>query len=376
MNKSELIASVAQKTQIDTKDSTRALNATLESIQEALGKGDKVRIAGFGTFEVKQRSPRQARNPHTGEIIQIPSAIIPVFKPGKPVKRLLHNIERRKAGLPKIIAVSSGKGGAGKTNFVINTAIALARQDLKVFVIDADLGTANVDVLLGVSSKYSIQNLVDNSAKNIMDIVAEGPEGIKIIPGGSGLQSLTDLPDEDLNRVIGMFGPLEEHADVIIIDTGSGISRNVVNFAMAADEVLVIVTPEPHSIADAYALIKVLDENKFERPVKMVFNMVENVEEGKAVARKMLQVIGRFLEIRPQPLWYISKDDNVSKAIKQFKPLVLFAPNSPAAKDIFAISEKLNPKIQQESLSLMEVSEQPVTMSLTAKLKNFFSRGK
>ena len=374
MNKSELVASVAQKTQIDAKASNRVLNATLESIQEALARGDKVRITGFGTFEVKKRSPRQARNPHTGDIIQIPSAIVPVFKPGKPVKRLLHNIERRKAGLPKIIAVTSGKGGAGKTNFVINTAIALAQQELKVYVIDADLGTANVDVLLGVSPKYTINNLADKSSKNIMDIVVEGPEGINIIPGGSGLQSLTNLPDEELNRVIEMFAPLEEHADVILIDTGSGISRNVINFALAADEVVVILTPEPHAIADAYALIKVLDEHKFDRPVKMIFNMVESVEEGKDVARKMLQVIGRFLEIRPMPLWYISKDNNVSKAIKQFKPLVLFAPSSPAAKDITTIAEKLNPKKQQETINLMDIQQQP--LSLGAKLKSLLSRGK
>jgi len=371
MNKNELIASIAEKSQTSLRQSDRVLNTTLHCIEEALSNGDKVRIAGFGTFEVKERQARRARNPRTGEIIEVPSSRVPVFKPGKSVKKVVANIDRRKAGLPRVISVTSGKGGAGKTSFVINLAIALAQQQLNVYVIDADLGTANVDVLLGISSRYTIHNLVDGSKKNVRDIVVEGPGGIKIIPGGSGLQSLTELPDEELNRVIEMFGSLDEDADVILIDTGSGISKNVVNFLLASDEVVVIVTPEPHSVTDAYALVKVLDEKKYPKPVKMVFNMVESVDEGKNVARRILEVIGRFLDIKPQPLWYIEKDDNVSRSIKQFKPLMHFNPNSAASKNIRTIAEKLNPLKKAAIVSLMEAEE---PKSFVTKLRSLFSK--
>ena len=279
--------------------------------------------------------------------------------------------QKRKSGLPKVIAVTSGKGGAGKTNFVINTGIALSQQGLRTYIIDADLGTANVDVLLKINSKYTIQNLVDKTKDSVMDIVADGPEGLKIIPGGSGLQSLTDLPEDELTRVISLFEPLEEHADVILIDTGAGISRNVVNFLMASDEIIVIVTPEPHSMMDAYSMIKVLSEKKVTQPVKLVFNMVDNLEDGKAVAKRMLQVIGRFLEITPQPLWYIVKDDSVSRGLRQFKPLLLYKPSSQAAKCFMTVAEKLNPLKNADTRKLME---QEAPKGLASKLRRFFSK--
>jgi len=371
MKKSELVARVAEKSGITFRESNRVVNAVLDTIKESLAEGDKVRITGFGTFEVRKRSARKGRNPQTGEILNIPAARVPVFKPGKAVKKVAVRMERRCRGLPRVIAVTSGKGGTGKTNFVINCAIALAQQNLKVYIIDADLGTANVDVLLGINSKYTIQHLVDKTKDSILDIVVDGPEGIKIIPGGSGLQSLTELTEEELNRVISMFEPLEEHADVILIDTGSGISRNVVNFLTAADEIVVIITPEPHSITDAYAIIKVLNERGAKQPIKMVFNMVDNVEEAKDVARRMLKVIGRFLDVKPEPLWYIVRDDAVGKAIKNFRPLLTYSPSSPAAKCLVSAAQKLNPLLNVPTPNLMEEKE---PRGFVAKLKSFFTK--
>ncbi|MDW7675567.1 MAG: HU family DNA-binding protein, partial [Bacillota bacterium] len=312
MNKRELVTKVAQESSIPNRKAKEVVNLILELIQNALVAEDKVRVLGFGSFETKKRAARKGRNPQTGEVIQMSSTTVPVFKPGKGLKEAVNSAEemakndvadeaavkgeaesvkpkiKSRPGLPKIIAVTSGKGGAGKTNFVINSAISMAQAGLRTYVIDADLGTANVDVLLGIRSKFTIEHLVNNTLTSVMDVVVEGPAGIKIIPGGSGIQSLTELSHQELNRVIDMFEPLEEHADVIFIDTGSGISKSVVNFLMPADEIVIVITSEPHSITDAYALIKVLNDHQVQTPMKLVFNMVDDLEEAKSVARKML----------------------------------------------------------------------------------------
>jgi len=376
MNKSDLISKVSVEAEISIKDSQKIVNAVLESIEEALSKGEKIKFLGFGSFEVKQRAAREGRNPKTGEVINLPSTAVPVFKPGKKLKDSIIRFERRKSGLPKIISITSGKGGAGKTNYVINTAIALAQKGLKVYIIDADLGTANVDVLLGVRAKYTIEHLVNGTKTSVMDIVIDAPGGIKIIPGGSGIQALADLSEMELNRVFNMFEPLEDHADVILIDTGSGISKNVVSFLLPADEIVVVVTPEPHAITDAYALIKVLNEKKVVKPVKMVFNMVDDIEEARNVARRILDVVGRFLEIKPYPLGYILRDNNVNKAVKRMEPFILAYPNTTASKNISEIAEKLNPSFHGASISLENsfINEQEKSLGFVAKLKKFFSK--
>ena len=365
MNKGDLINSITERVDLAISEVKKGVDATFMLIGEALARGEKVQLKGFGTFELKTRAARKGRNPQTGEEVAIPATKIPIFKPSKNIKKKLVVSTRKKLGLPKVIAVTSGKGGTGKSNFVINTAIALAQKGLKVYVLDADLGTANVDVLLGISAKYTLNHLINQTKKDIMDIVIEGPQGIKIVPGGSGLQSLTELPEKDLNNLISKLNVLEEHADVILIDTGAGISRNVVNFVMAADEVVVVITPEPHSITDAYAMIKVLSEKKLQSPVKLVFNLVESQAEAKEVAAKILEVIARFLEIKPEPLGYILKDENVVKSIKNCRPFILNAPTTPASKCIIAIAQKLNP--------LKEEDEKPVPVEYVER-KGFFSK--
>ncbi len=392
MNKSDLINRTAETAGIPKTNAKQVVDAVLSSIGETLAGGDKVSLKGFGTFQTRERASRKARNLHTSEIITLPAKRVPVFKPGSPVKNKVAagnpaedfaalSTEQETGSIstavnkpapssrqPKVIAVTSGKGGTGKTNFVINSAIALAQRGLRVYVIDADLGTANVDVLLGLHCKKTINTLVEDRDMDLLDIIVEGPEGIKIIPGGSGLQSLAELSTEELGRIINMLRPLEELADVILIDTGSGISRNVVDFAVAADEVVVVITPEPSSISDAYAIIKVLSAREIKPVINMVINLVENYTEARQVASKMIDVAERFLNMHPRPIGHIVKDDNLVRSVKQFKPLVLYNPLAPASRCINAIAEILIPIPDK----MPETAEND--SDFLGKLKTLFSR--
>lgn len=394
MNKSDLIQQTAEKADISKAEAKRVIDALTDSISDTLAMGDKVSIKGFGTFLTKTRASRKIRNLHTAEIITVPSAEVPAFKPGKAIKEQVAMIidnaseepvkpkEVEKSETPvkpetksdnskrptKVIAVTSGKGGTGKTNFVINTAIALAQKGLRVSVIDADLGTANVDVLLGLHCKKTINSLIDDKRLSLLDIMVEGPEGVKIIPGGSGLQTLAELPSEELGRMINMLKSLEDLSDIILVDTGSGISRNVVDFAVAADEVVVVVTPEPHAISDAYSIIKVLNSKEMRPPIKLVFNLVDNINEARLVSSRLLDVTNRFLDSNPETIGHIVKDENLVRSVKQFRPIVLYNPLAPASRCIINISEKLVPTPDGK---IEPVEEK---RGFFGKLKNLFAR--
>ena len=395
MNKNDLVKKTAEKANITNREAKKIVEATINSIGESLARGESVSIKGFGTFKIKERSLKRIRHLHTKEMITVPSARVPAFKPGKKMKDNINETGKENVAVlnnqkenqdkipgykpkqsdnkkkrPKVIAVTSGKGGTGKTNFVINTAIALSQRGQKVYLLDADLGTANVDVLLGLQSKYTINTLVEDREMNLRDIIVEGPEGVQVIPGGSGLQSLTELPEDELGRIVSMLKPLEEDADIIMIDTGSGISRNVVEFAMAADEIVVVITPEPHSISDAYAIIKVLTKHEFQPPIKLVFNLVENLTEAKKVSTRLTDVTDRFLDLTPQTIGHIVKDDNVVKSVKQFRPFVLYNPLTPASRCVVSIAEKLLPLTAEREESTAEEEKK----GFLGKLRHLFSR--
>lgn len=238
----------------------------------------------------------------------------------------------------KLISVSSGKGGVGKTNFTLNLGISLAKLGKRVTVIDADLGLANVDVLLGIVPKYNLWHVI-RGEKSIDEISLEGPEGIRVISGGSGITELVDLSDEDLSSLIESFLYLNQQSDYILIDTGAGISKSVLSFVDASQDVIVIVTPDPTSITDAYALIKNISTG--ETSVKVVINRVDSSREGDDIFNKINIATKKFLSRDLENIGYIYEDTNVRRAVKKQNPFVIAYPNSIAAKGVDLIAYNL-----------------------------------
>lgn len=240
----------------------------------------------------------------------------------------------------RVITVTSGKGGVGKTNFTVNLALALAALNQKVLVIDADLGMANVEVVLGCSSSYSILNLLEGGLK-ITDIVTEGPRGILFLPGGSGIYHLANLSEAYLKHIVSQISLFDSWADFILIDTGAGISRNVLNFVTAADEVIIITTPEPTAMTDAYAMMKAYAGQSGAAPLKLVVNRVVDRDEGQMVVDKLMRVSQRFLDVSIDNLGYVYEDRNLVKAVKQQTPLLLAYPGAISSRCIEGIAKKL-----------------------------------
>jgi flagellar biosynthesis protein FlhG len=230
----------------------------------------------------------------------------------------------------RVISVTSGKGGVGKSNVVSNLAIALSAQGKKVLLIDADLGLGNLDVLLGLSPTYNL-NHVMSGEKSVMEILIDGPAGIKIIPAGTGVQELTSLGQHEKLKLLDELDMLEEQFDIIIIDTEAGISENVTYFTVAAQEIFVVVTPEPTSITDAYALIKLLATRYSEHHFKVLVNMAKDSEDALEVFRKLATVAGRFLDISLDYLGCVIKDEKVVEAVKRQKAVTILFPDCEAS---------------------------------------------
>ena len=243
----------------------------------------------------------------------------------------------------RVITITSGKGGVGKTNISVNLAISLARSGLRVVILDADFGLSNIDVLLGIVPRYTLAEIIRQD-KNILDIISKGPENISFISGGSGLEEMIHLKSEDLDRFLDELSEIDKYYDIIIIDTGAGISENVIRFALAADEVLVITTPEPTSITDSYALIKTVLSKDAEKDIKVVINRTEDKNEAYDVFKRLSLVTKRFLGTDIHYLGCILQDVNVIKSVKTQKPFLIGYPNTNASKYIQELSDKLLPQ--------------------------------
>lgn len=240
----------------------------------------------------------------------------------------------------RVITVTSGKGGVGKTNITINLAIALSEQGLRVIIMDADFGLANIDVLFGIIPQYSLVDVIKNK-KSILEILSDGPRNIKFISGGSGVEDLVKLDRLQILKFVENMSLLDKMADIIIVDTGAGLSENVMSFVMAADEILLVTTPEPTSITDAYALIKMVSNRDKTKKIRIIVNRAENNNEANDVLNKLTLVSDKFLGIVLEPAGYILNDENVVKAVKQQQPFLISFPKSQAARNIIEISAKL-----------------------------------
>lgn len=238
----------------------------------------------------------------------------------------------------RIITVTSGKGGVGKSNFVVNLAISLIRQGKKVLIFDADIGMGNDDVLLGIYPRYSIFDVI--KGKEIKDIVVEGPEGVMLLPGGSGLNNIDDLSTDEREVFLTKLEKLEGF-DYILIDTGAGINKSLLAFISCSEELIILTTPEPTSLTDAYSLLKATDHFKIKDKAKIVVNRVFNEEEGGITFNKVKMAVERFLKIEVTYLGYILDDIKIVQSVRKQSPVVIAFPHSDASKCINNISEKV-----------------------------------
>lgn len=264
--------------------------------------------------------------------LKLKQAVSQVIAPKPPVKRTA-----------RVITVTSGKGGVGKTNVTINLAIALSEQGYRVVILDADFGLANIDVLFGIVPQYTLLDVVKNK-KNILEILSDGPKNTKFISGGSGVEDLVKLDKQQIMKFVENMALLDKIADIIIVDTGAGLSESVMSFIVAADEVLLVTTPEPTSITDAYALIKMVSNRDKTKKIRVVVNRADSVNEANDVLNKLVLVAEKFLGISLEPAGYIMHDDAVVKAVKQQQPFSISFPRSTAARNIRDISAKLAEK--------------------------------
>lgn len=244
----------------------------------------------------------------------------------------------------RVITVTSGKGGVGKSSVSVNLAIALSKLGHRVIILDADFGLANVEVMLGIRPQYNLADLMFRG-KNLSDIITAGPENIGFISGGSGIQELTNLTRDQIVYLIQKLVELDEKADIIIVDTGAGIADSVLEFVAASSEVLLIATPEPTSITDAYALLKTLnrktDISLQDTVIKMVANRIGNDQEGMELYDKLSLVVSKFLNLKLEYLGSLPQDPIVSKAVMKQKPAITLYPNSQFSKTLVSFANIL-----------------------------------
>ncbi len=240
----------------------------------------------------------------------------------------------------RTIAITSGKGGVGKTNIAVNLAMLLARRGRRVVLIDSDLALANVDVLLNLTPRWNLSHVI-SGARQLDEIITPGPGGMELVAGASGLMNMANLDEDERERLLEAIEEIEQRCDFVILDTGAGIGPNTVHIAAAADEVIVVATPEPTSVTDAYATVKVINTLSDSVRISLLVNMAMSRREATYVYGKITAVAQHFLGFRIGDAGYVLLDDHVGEAVRRRRPFVLQYPRCPASYCMAALTGRL-----------------------------------
>jgi len=241
----------------------------------------------------------------------------------------------------RVIAIASGKGGVGKTNLSVNLGVCLAQNGRKVALLDADMGLANVDILLGLHPEYNMSHVLSGE-KTIDEIIVEGPNGLKVIPASSGIQHMAEIGTMEQAGIINAFSELAEDIDILLVDTAAGIHGGVVNFARACQEVIIVVCDEPTSLTDAYALIKLLNRNHDLTRFHVITNMVETVHHGRALYQKLCKVTDRYLDVNLHFTGAVPFDKHLRNSVQKQQAVVELSPKSQSAMAIKSIANRID----------------------------------
>ncbi|HEB55060.1 MAG TPA: MinD/ParA family protein [Gammaproteobacteria bacterium] len=241
----------------------------------------------------------------------------------------------------RVITVTSGKGGVGKTNISVNLAMALSNAGKRVTIMDADLGLGNIDVLLGLHPQYTLNHVIEGE-QQLDDVIVHGPGNMSIIPAASGVQNMAELSPSQHAGLIQAFSEMNHNLDVLLVDTAAGITDSVISFSRAAQDVLVVVNDEPASITDAYALIKVLNREYGLFRFRILCNRVKSAQQGRELYATITRVTDRFLDVALDYVGFVPDDDFVVKAIRKQRPVVDAYPRSKASMAFRTLAEKIN----------------------------------
>jgi flagellar biosynthesis protein FlhG len=247
----------------------------------------------------------------------------------------------RQKAKSRVFTITSGKGGVGKTNIAVNLAISMRSMGYKTLLFDADIGLANADLIMGVTPNYCLRDFLEGK-RCINEVIEEGPAGVLLIAGGSGIVELADLDESKLLKIENELSKLEELADVLIIDTGAGITTRVINFISAADEVVIVTTPEPTAVTDAYTIIKVCSSKvKTGKTYHLIVNRAENSQEACDIAEKLKVACNKFLNFQLEYAGYLGENGLFSKSVKQQIPFIIKYPNTITSKQVEIIAKSL-----------------------------------